>query len=96
MVYCGNMHTWVNTFKLLGNFNRLRILKLLSQRGELSVKVISEKLDLTVKLTSQHLVLLSHTNFVRGIGKVGSVYYSLHPALPPTVERILEKDIQKL
>ena len=90
------MHTWVNRFKLLGNFNRLRILKLLSQRGELPVKVISDKLNLTVKLASQHLVLLSHANFVRGIGKVGSVYYALHPTLPPEVRRILEKDIQKL
>lgn len=82
-------------FKLLGNFNRLRILKLLSQQGELPVKAISNKLDITVKLASQHLVLLSHANFVRGIGKIGSVYYSLHPALPPAVRRILEKDILK-
>jgi len=81
---------------LLGNRNRLRILKLLSQQGELSVKAISDKLDITVKLASQHLVLLAHANFLQGIGKVGSVYYSLNPALPSAVRRIIEKDIPKI
>ncbi|MBI4135837.1 winged helix-turn-helix transcriptional regulator [Candidatus Uhrbacteria bacterium] len=90
------MHNWINTFKLLGNRNRLRILKLLSQQGELPVKVISDKLDLTVKLASQHLVLLAHANFVQGIGKIGSVYYSFHPALPSAVKRIIEKDVKKI
>ncbi|KKU13734.1 MAG: hypothetical protein UX17_C0010G0001, partial [Parcubacteria group bacterium GW2011_GWC2_45_7] len=52
--------------------------------------------DITVKLASQHLVLLAHANFLQGIGKVGSVYYSLNPALPSAVRRIIEKDIPKI
>ena len=75
--------------------NRLRILKLLSQHRELPVKAISDKLDITVKLASQHLVLLAHANFVRGVGKIGSVYYSLHPALHAAVRRLLANDIPR-
>ena len=89
------MHQWVNIFKLLGNLNRLRILKLLTAHRELPVKAISDKLDLTVKLASQYLVLLSHANLVKGIGKLGSVYYSLHPALSKEIRYILERFVPK-
>lgn len=90
------MHQWVNNFKLLGNMNRLRILKLLAGYRELPVKAISDKLDIRIKLASQHLVLLSHANFVKGIGKLGSVYYSLHPSLSKQIRYIINHFVPKI
>lgn len=85
---------WVNIFKLLGNENRLNILKLLTAHRELSVRKISRTLDIREKLVSQHLVLLAHANFVIGKGKLGSVYYSFHPALRNEVLHILQKFVK--
>ena len=81
---------WEKIFKVLGNINRLNILRLLSRKRELPVKAIAEALDLGVKITSQHLVILAHTGMVQGTGKLGSVYYSLHPELSKEVRHILE------
>ncbi|OGZ24523.1 MAG: hypothetical protein A2W71_00960 [Candidatus Nealsonbacteria bacterium RIFCSPLOWO2_02_39_8] len=75
--------------------NRIRILKLLAHEKELPVKAISDKLDIRIKLTSQHLVLLSHARFVQGKGKLGSVYYMLHPKLRSEVQHILKKLIRE-
>lgn len=85
------MQNWVKMFKLLGNENRLRILKLLTQHREISVRQISRKLDIREKLVSQHLVLLAHANFVQGKGKLASVYYALHPELRLEIRHILQK-----
>ncbi len=88
-----HMHEWIKTFKLLGNFNRLQILKLLTKHRELPVKAIADKLDLSVKRTSHCLVMLSHADLVLGKGKLGSVYYSLHPKLRFEVQYIIRKFI---
>ena len=85
------MDQWVKTFKLLGNHRRLRILKLLSKHSELPVKAIANRLDLTVKRASHCLVMLSHADLVLGKGKLGSVYYSLHPKLRSEVNHIIRK-----
>ena len=89
------MQGWVNIFKLLGNENRLRILMLLSKFRELPVKEVSDKLRITQKLASQHLVLLAHANFVRGKGKLASVYYSLNSELPAEIKQIITKFAHK-
>lgn len=83
------MNSWVNIFKLLGNENRLQILRLLTKKREFPVRHIARELGIREKLVSQHLVLLSHANFVTGKGKLGSVYYSLHPALRREIRHIL-------
>ena len=83
------MNTWVNIFKLLGNENRLQILRLLSKNRELPVRSIARELDIREKLVSQHLVLLAHANFVIGKGKLGSVYYALHPTLRREIRQII-------
>lgn len=85
------MHEWVKTFKLLGNYRRLQILKLLTRYRELPVKEIADRLDLTAKRASHCLVMLSHANLVLGKGKLGSVYYSIHPELRSEIQHILKK-----
>lgn len=79
---------------MLGNINRLNILRLLAKNKELPVKEIRERLKLTLKLASQHLIILSHASLVQGVGKMGSVYYSFHPELSKEVRYIIEKIVQ--
>ena len=88
------MERWIKTFRLLANKNRLRILKLLTKHQELSVKQISKILGITEKLASQHVVLLSHADFIDGRGKLGRVYYSLHFALNSDIRHILSHFIK--
>lgn len=85
------MKEWTKIFKALGNDNRLAILKLIAQHGELSVKMICQRLDKKVKMVSKHLGILAHMNIVEGEGKLGSVWYKLHPALRAEVKTILHK-----
>ena len=85
---------WERIFKVLGNINRLNILRLLTQKRELSVKAIADALELGIKITSQHLVILSHASMVEGMGKIGSVYYSLHPDLIREIRHIIKDLVQ--
>ena len=85
------MKEWTKIFKALGNDNRLGILKVIERHGELSVKMICQKLDKKVKMVSKHLGILAHMNIVEGEGKLGSVWYKLHPTLRSEVKIILHK-----
>ena len=85
------MKEWTKIFKALANENRLAILKVITKHGELSVKMICQKLDKKVKMVSKHLGILSHMSIVEGEGKLGSVWYKLHPALRSEVRTILHK-----
>ena len=85
------MKEWTKNFKALANENRLEILRVLSKHGELSVKIICNKLDRGVKMVSKHLGILSHMGFVEGTGKLGSVWYKLHPKLHPEIKHIITK-----
>ena len=85
------MKEWTKIFKALANENRLYILRLLAKDGELSVKTICHKLDLGVKLVSKHLSILSHLNFVEGHGKLGSVWYRIHPTVRSEVKYIISR-----
>ncbi len=85
------MKEWTKIFKGLANENRLAILKTLAKHGELPVKMICQKLDKKVKLVSKHLGILAHMNIVEGQGKLGSVWYKLHPSLRSEVKTILHK-----
>lgn len=85
------MKEWTKIFKAFGNENRLYILRLLGKEGELSVKMICRKLDLRVKLVSKHLSILSHMGFVEGHGKLGSVWYKIHPAVRAEVRHIITR-----
>lgn len=85
------MKEWTKIFKALANENRLAILKVLAKQGELPVKIICHKVDRGVKLVSKHLSILAHLNIVEGQGKLGSVWYKLHPSLRTEVKTILYK-----
>ena|SRR5918993_921840 len=68
----------VETLKFLGDGNRLRILKILSQRESCVCELI-EQIGLTQPLISYHLRKLRDAGLVRTRRKAQWVYYSIEP-----------------
>ncbi|NSZ03254.1 winged helix-turn-helix transcriptional regulator [Agrobacterium tumefaciens] len=64
------------TFRLLGDPSRLRIL-LLCLEGPRPVTEIAETLDLSQSLVSHHLRLLRGGRFVRGVRRSKQVFYEI-------------------
>ena len=85
------MKEWTKVFKALANENRLKILRLLAKKRELPVKAISQHIDLGIKATSKHLIILANLNMLQSQGKLGSVWYMLHPSIRPEVSHIVYK-----
>ena len=85
------MKEWTKVFKALANENRLKILRLLAKKRELPVKAIGEHIDLGIKATSKHLIILANLNMLQSQGKLGSVWYTLHPAIRPEIQHIIHK-----
>ncbi len=86
---------WTKIFKALANENRLKILYWLDRERELPVKAICNKIGRGVKITSKHLNLLAHVGILENHGKVGSVWYSIHPDLSHEVRHIITRFIRK-
>jgi ArsR family transcriptional regulator, arsenate/arsenite/antimonite-responsive transcriptional repressor len=70
----------VETLKFLSDGNRLRILKILSQRESCVCELI-EQIGLTQPLVSYHLRRLRDAGLVRTRRKAQWVYYSIDPAV---------------
>jgi len=75
-------------FKLLGDEGRLRILMLLSGRGEMSVKALGEAIGASQPVVSHHLTLLRLGGLVRFRRDGKNNFYSvasevLEPLLRP-------------
>ena len=70
----------VETLKFLSDGNRLRILKILSQRESCVCELI-EQVGLTQPLVSYHLRRLRDAGLVRTRRKAQWVYYSIDPAV---------------
>lgn len=85
------MKEWTKVFKALANENRLKILRLLTKKRELPVKAISQHIDLGIKATSKHLIILANMNMLQSQGKLGSVWYTLHPTIRSEVNHIIHK-----
>ena len=85
------MKEWTKVFKALGNENRLKILRLLTKKRELPVKAIGEYIGMGIKSTSKHLIILANLNMLQSQGKMGSVWYALHPSIRPEVHHIIHR-----
>jgi DNA-binding transcriptional ArsR family regulator len=70
----------VETLKFLSDGNRLRILKILSERESCVCELI-EQIGLTQPLVSYHLRRLRDAGLVRTRRKAQWVYYSIDPAV---------------
>jgi len=72
----GDTATLAETFRLLGDPSRLRIL-MCCMRGSASVGEIAECLDLSQSLVSHHLRLLRGARLVKGVRQAKQVIYEI-------------------
>lgn len=84
-----DLKQWATIYRGLGNPNRLKILKILSQTEQMSVSELADELDITLKNTSRNLGILLNLNLVEFKGKHDRVYYSLNPRLAEDIRTIL-------
>lgn len=76
--------------KALANERRLKILKLLLEKGHLSVGDISYEIRLSFRSTSRHLVLLERAGLLKRKQIKTSVFYSIaHPEFGTFANKIL-------
>ena len=80
---------WATIFRGMGNPNRLRIIKILSETGELSVSELAKELKITLKNTSRNLLILQNLGIVEFQGKIGRVYYSLNTRIERDIGQII-------
>jgi DNA-binding Lrp family transcriptional regulator len=57
--------------------NKEKIIKLLQEKGQLSVKQFSEALDISLSMTHRHLKVLVEDKYLKKIGSAPRVFYSL-------------------
>lgn len=84
------MKRWTQIFKALSNINRVRIVKMLSNRGRMSVAEIADGLDISPKATSKHLIILHNLDVLSNKGKNNRVEYWLNPDLPADIKRAIK------
>lgn len=85
-----SLKQWATIFRGLGNPNRLRILKLLSQTEKMAVSALAEELGISLKNTSRNLSILLQLDLVEFQGKHDRVYYSLNSSLADEISKILK------
>ncbi len=66
-------------FKVLGVESRIRIIKLLKEKGPLGANEMSEVLRITPSAVSQHLRILKHAGLVRNERKGYWIPYEIDP-----------------
>ncbi len=64
-------------FKVFGDSTRVKILFLLFQKGECSVKTLSEELRVSQSATSHQLRILKNAHLVKNVREGQSLIYSL-------------------
>ena len=88
------MKRWTQIFKALANINRLKIIKLLADRGTpMTVADIAAEIDISFKGTSKHLILLHNLDVLANRGRDGHVYYSFNRNLPADIKKIVNSFI---
>ena len=84
------MKRWSIIFKTLGNINRLKIIKLLSEGRQLSVSDIADDLKISQKAVSKHLIMMHNLDVLHNIGKDGHVFYFLNVNMPKDFEKVVK------
>lgn len=84
------MKRWTQIFKALSNINRVRIVKILSSRGRMSVSEVADELDISPKATSKHLIILHNLDVLNSKGKDNRVEYWLNSDLPADIKKTIK------
>jgi DNA-binding transcriptional ArsR family regulator len=85
-----NLKNWSNIFKGLGNVNRLKILKALLEKQEVSVSELADLVGISFKNTSRNLNILLNLGLVEYKGKEGRVFYSLSADLDNDIKWLIK------
>ena len=80
---------WVNTFKILGNINRLKIIKMLTTGKRMNVTEIADELKISLKSISKHLIILERFGLLESEGKMGHVFYNLNKNIPENLKQLI-------
>ncbi|PIP29757.1 hypothetical protein COU12_00460 [Candidatus Jorgensenbacteria bacterium CG10_big_fil_rev_8_21_14_0_10_54_38] len=84
------MKRWSIVFKVLGNVNRLKIVKLLSGGEKRNVSEIGRTLAISQKATSKYLIQLHNLVVLDSEGKDGHVFYFLNQHdMPKDFRRVI-------
>ncbi len=81
---------WNTVFRMLANVNRLKIIKLLIDKGKMNVTDIADELGISFKATSNHLALLKNLDVLESKGTEGHVFYWLNPELPKDFRKAID------
>lgn len=90
------MITPVNLYNLMSDETRLRCLVLLYKEGSMCVCELIHALSSTQPKVSRHLSLLRNYGIVIDERKGQWVYYTLNPALPEWITKIMQANFKTL
>ena len=83
------MRRWTVIFRVLANINRLKIIRMLSGGGKMSVGEIAEDLKISFKATSNHLAVLKNLDVLESQGAEGHVFYFINSKMPKDFQKII-------
>ena len=83
------MKRWTVVFKALSNFNRLKIIKILSSNKRMNVGEIAKELKVSFTATSNHLIILEKLEVLEAEGASGHVFYNLNSEMPSDFEKAI-------
>ncbi len=72
------MHALTKSFKAVANDRRIRILRMLLKKREMSISQISQGINLSFKSTSRHLLRLEDVGLIKRRQDSLWVYYSIN------------------
>lgn len=84
----------LSLFKSMADDTRLKVLMLLSLKGELCVCDLQQALDISQPKVSRHLAELRRTGLLVDERRAKWVYYRLNPAIPPWMSEIISTSSQ--
>lgn len=84
----------VEFFKLLAESNRLQLMFLLIQQGELCVCELTEATGLIQPQVSRHLNILKKAGLLCHRRQGQWIFYYLNPQLPEWVTQVLQQTVQ--
>jgi len=89
------LNQWATIHRGLGNQNRLKILKLLTDRKAMSVGEIADELKISFKNTSRNLRILQSLDLLEFEGRNDRVYYSINRHLDSEIVKVINITIPR-
>jgi len=75
---------------MFSNINRVKIVKLLKNKGAMAVVYIARELDISPKSTSKHLIMLDRFEVLNSRGVSGHVFYEINQNMPRDIKEVID------